>query len=278
MRYNMQFTHIDLKLVHHSGVCAICHQELTFTSILHDEINESGRWVKSPVHPKCYQPSQPMPIHCPRQVPRDVEEVIGKWNRQFELEDYMEKYRIEETSTVELRQNWAGPRKRCWLEILKFLRPEEVALSASLVSHEMYLYTWDTELWNSAPGDLDSPDVGRRRACYILSQLQKCVSCGETRLCRLIRCPILGKSICIICRENPALRGNKKFALKPISYLLKKYAINRAVLDAMQVPITFDKRRQARAYDYMAEDAALHYQASVHGHCMITRKKSRLGQ
>ena len=271
----MQFLHIDLELVQQAGLCALCRLPLAPTSILVDQVNEAGRWSKLPVHPGCFRPSQPMPIHCPKQVPQEVESMVQAWNRQFDLEDYAEKYQVVEVAALEVQAAWAGTLRRCWLEVLKFLKPEEVAVGLARVSREMYLYAWDTELWGAAPGDLGSSDVGRRRACYILSQLQKCVSCGENRLCRLIRCPILGKPICIICRENPALRGNKRYSLKPVGYLLKKYAINRSVLDAMQVPITFDKRRQARAYDYMAEAAARSYNESVHGHTMVTRKKAR---
>lgn len=269
----MQFSHNIFELVEVSGVCVTCGLPLSPTSVLSDQVTETGRWCKLPVHPECYRPLQPMPIHCPRQVPREVEDMICAWNKQFQLEDYVEKYHIAETPAIPLNSNWAGHLRRCWLEVLKYLRPEEVAVSLSSVSREIYLYTWDTELWTAH--DLLSTDVGSRRVTYILAQLQRCVSCGENRLCRLIRCPLMGKPICIVCRENPALRGNQKYALRPVSHLLRKYGVNRAVLDVMHVPVTYDQQRQARAYDYMVAEAAQRYTASRHGHCMTTRKKTR---
>ncbi|CAG9316108.1 unnamed protein product [Blepharisma stoltei] len=230
-----------------------------------------GKWIKSKFHIPCYTPLSLSPLKISSESPQEAIEFAEKWNKQFQILNLSTIAPIKKLEAPEPKTYF----KRAWIEIFKFLTPEEAAI-ISCVSKEFYYYSWNSEVWNKWIPDKTQNNPADGKLAYLEKKHNTCISCGLSIKSDLVRCPILKRALCKTCKSA----YNSKYHMKKIDWIMRRYRVDRNFFERNNIPVVFDSFLNAKAYTFMVEQCLdkIEKNNPTLAHIMVTRKKRRRGE
>lgn len=250
--------------------CHVCREKIQKVAV--------NDCVKNPItnkksgalfHPNCYTPRILLPYSVHPYADPQIVKILTQWNSQFR--------------PIDLNLFFSGKklefRKQCtrkWIEIFKFLTPEDIGKIAG-VSQEFYELSWNFEVWKEISRS-EEGDIGGIKRNYLVAKFNTCVACEEADITELYRNVLLKRCLCRNCHKNVHInKGDKRYSLRYIDDILKKYRISRSFIEAHQVPVLVDREFYHRTYPALIEKALeseKHLKSTPT--IMMTRKKRKL--
>ena len=253
-------------------ICTVCKEAIAGVGINDNAHNPiTNRKCSVYYHVKCFTPRIKLPYSTKHINHPEILQLLVEWNSQFNLIDANSF--IPESSKKDLIQTNQNVLSRQWIEIMKFLTPEEISRLAC-ISKSFYYYSWNIEVWKEATHTVEG-NTREVKCAYLKKKFNSCLACGESEAEKLYNSLLLKGALCFNCHKNVYINGGStKYALKHIGDLLKIYRIDRSFIERNHIPILIDSEFYHYTYPALIEKELVN--SDKQDHSMLTRKKRKI--
>lgn len=252
--------------------CNTCNEKILTGIVDYIKNPITSRIILAFYHFNCYQPRVEIPFmidNLKDPIPKDFISTIQQWNSKFTPP------KISSLLKPAFYINKSSSHfSRIWLQVFKFFSPSEIC-ELSLVCKQFYSYTWAKEIWVEITGIIKET-VFDIKFEYLYKKYNICAICECDAIENLYYNWHIKRCLCGKCsKRSLAGNGRHKFSLRTLGDLMKKYRVDRAFFDRMNIKIVMDMNFYEKTYPALVEKA-LENSLERPEHIMVTRKKRKL--